>query len=324
MFFSFILNTINLLGDRTAMISRAFLIAAESSFEVLFGQLARTIYVKNPSALSRSDYSFTLEELAKYASIDDAREALITYKIESLIRESLDEWAKWLKRTVNISLDQIMADWPVAREIFIRRNMLVHTHGRITERYLSELQRAGGNIAGLSVGQSLTPSVSYLRGSLQRLIALEILLVFRVWARLEKSQIEDAANWLNTKLEFIILREMWEPACLISDSFDDTECKRSTQLNIKINGWLAHKNRDGIDRINREVSAWDVSGLNKHYSVTKKLLLNVLTENELTNAISEGVFTQFEVDTHPLFSCIRRAESLELPAAETSQTDNST
>ena len=74
----FFLDVTYRLGDRAEMISRAFLIAAESSFEVLFGQLMRVIYVKNPSALPKSDYSFTLEELANYASVHDAREALIT------------------------------------------------------------------------------------------------------------------------------------------------------------------------------------------------------------------------------------------------------
>lgn len=314
MLMSLILNLLHRLRDRTEMISRAFLIAAESSFEVLFGQLVRVVYVKNPAALPKSDYSFTLDELANFASINEAREALIVHKIESLLREGLDEWAKWLKRTVNISLDQIISDWPVTREIFIRRNMLVHTDGRITERYLSELQRAGGRIEGLSVGQSLTPSVDYIRNSLQRLIALEVLLVFKVRSRLEKSETNELANWLANKLKFLVLGERWESVCLVSDSFDCGGCTRSIQLDVKIDGWLAHKNRDGIDRIEEEVSAWDVSGLDERYVVVKKLLLNILTEEELAGVIQKRIFTQFEVSTHPLFANVRRPGSFKLMA----------
>ena len=94
--------------------------------------------------------------------MDDTKKHLVSYKIESLLRKKPDEWAKWLKRTVNTSLDQVMSDWPITREIFIRRNMLVHTDGRIAQRYLSELRRAGGSMEGLQVGQSLAPSVDYL------------------------------------------------------------------------------------------------------------------------------------------------------------------
>lgn len=322
-FYSFIMNVVHRLGNRAELISRALLIAAESSFEVLFGQLVRVIYVKNPSALPKSDYSFTLEELTRYASIDEAREALITHKIESLLRESVDDWARWLKRTINIPLDEVMPDWPVTREIFIRRNMLVHTDGRITERYLNELQRAGGTTTGRSVGQSLTPSVSYLRESLHRLIALEILLVFRVRVRADKNQREEAAGWLAGKLDFIVFRKMWDAACLLSDSFDSTECRRTTQLAVKINGWLAHKNRDGVDHIHSEVSAWDVSGLEERYSIVKKLLLDTLTDEELADAIKGNIFSQFEVSTHPLFANIRKSRSLELSPGETTQTSDS-
>jgi len=60
----------------------------------LFSHLARAIYKRNPSALARSDYSFTLEQLTSYDSIDEAREALVTHKIDALLRESVEEWGK--------------------------------------------------------------------------------------------------------------------------------------------------------------------------------------------------------------------------------------
>jgi hypothetical protein len=303
---SLILNTTHRLASKGKVTSRAFLIAAESSFEILFSQLVRVVYVKNPVALPKSDYSFTLDELARYDSIDQAREALIARKIESLIREGLDEWGKWLKRTVSVSLDSLMADWPNTREIFIRRNMLVHTDGRITTRYLDEVQRGGGSIEGLEVGQDLAPSVTYLQAALQRIVALEILLVFGVISRLEKSMINGIASWLASKLEFLVQREMWEAACLIADSFDGAACKRNIELAIKVNGWLAHKNRDGLDSISKELSSWDVSGLHERYALVKGLLLDTVTGEELMVAITQRIITQFEVSTHPLFLNVRQ------------------
>jgi len=307
---SFVLHVANRLGDRAQIVSRAFLIAAESSFEVLFGQVARAIYVKNPSALPKSDYSFTLEELSTYHSIDDARDFLITHRTEALLRESPDEWNKWLKRTINIELDKLIGDWPSTREMFIRRNILVHTEGRVTERYLRELTRVGGDSAGLRVGQSLLPSPEYLRSALQRLIALEMLLVFRVRSRLEKGELNSTSLWLSGKLDFLVTLSMWDAVSLVSDSFDTDQCPRNIQLSVKINGWIARKVRDGLDSVRHHISSWDTSGLEERYKITKKLLLDQLTVEELESVVEDGMFTRFEVSTHPLFASINQVASI--------------
>ena len=102
--------------DRNELTSRAFLITAISSFEVLFGHLVRSIHQRNPNALSKSEHAFTLEELSQYTSIDEARDSLVTRRIETLLMESVDSWAKWLTRTVNIELSTIIDDWLLTRE----------------------------------------------------------------------------------------------------------------------------------------------------------------------------------------------------------------
>jgi hypothetical protein len=127
--------------------------------------------------------------------------------------------------------------------------MLVHTKGEITERYLTERRRAGGNVEALSVGQTLAPSVRYVQESLQRLIALEVLLVFKVGSRIEKQLKDAAAEWLVGKLDFLVSREMWQSVCLIVDSFDGIGHKRDVELSVKINGWLGHKNHDDTDGV---------------------------------------------------------------------------
>lgn len=304
---SFLVEMSTHMVDRSKLTCRAFLIAAESSFEILFSQLARAIYRKNPSALARSDYAFTLEQLSSYDSIDSAREALVTQKIEALLRESVDEWGRWLKRTVNIPLDGVMEDWSTTREIFIRRNMLVHTDGVITKRYIEEVRKAGAPIEGLTIGHSLVPSVGYLRSSLERLVALEILLTFRVWSRLDKNQLNEAAGWLGGQVQRLVSRKMWTSVCLICQEFNDISCRRSIQLSVQVDGWLARKKRDGIVVIQEEVSSWDVSALDARYKTLKGLLLDSITAEELEDAAQNGHVSRFEMGTHPLFENFRES-----------------
>jgi len=120
--------------------------------------------------------------------------------------------------------------------------------------------------------KSLAPSTEYPRMSLQRLIALEVLLFFKVRARVEKIHLDEAAKWLSGKLDFLVTLSMWDAVCLVSDSFDATQSPRKTQLSVKINGWIAHANRDGLDSIRGQISEWDTSGLEERYAVTKKIL----------------------------------------------------
>jgi hypothetical protein len=96
---------------------------------------------------------------------------------------------------------------------------------------------------------------------------------------------------------------------LVSDSFNTDPCPRSIQFSVKINGWIARKVRDGLESVRDQVSAWDTLGLEERYVLTKKLLLDKLTIKELDNAIEDGIFTRFEVATHPLFATINQVAS---------------
>lgn len=299
--------SLTILTDRSRLVSRAFLIAAESSFEILFSRLAHAIYQRNPSALARSDYSFTLEQISTYASIDEARNALVTLKIEALLRESVDEWGKWLKRMINISLDNVIDDWPTMREIFSRRNMLVHTDGRISKRYLDELSRSGMSVENMNIGESLSPSVEYLQTSLQRLVALEILLTFHVWSRLHKDQLDKASQWLAGNLDFLISRKMWYSVSLIANQFGNVQCQRTIKLNVQVNGWLARKKQEGLMSIKDDVSLWDVSALEPKYRLIKNLLLDSVKPEDLEEVAHKANFTRFEIATNPLFDNCRDA-----------------
>jgi hypothetical protein len=288
---------------RESLVGRAFLIAAVSSFEILFSKLARVVCQHNPSALPKSDYAFTLEELTQYSSIDEAREVLITRRIDSLLMESIDGWAKWLGRTVSVDLSEIVGDWKVIREIFARRNILVHADGRISARYLQVLRSASIDVTGLTVGQELQVSRPYLEDALERLLALGTLLVFRIWSRLQKTGLNESAGWVVSNQNFLVRNQMWTAVQLVSDQFISVECLRSTSLALRINGWLASKRSKGVESIASEVSEWDTTGLARRYEMIKYLLLDEveLARPIVSQEIEGHRLSKFETKTHPLF-----------------------
>jgi hypothetical protein len=293
--------------DRSNLVNRASLIAAVSAFEVLFGQLVRTVCNYNPSALSRSEYSFTLEELSQFSSIDEARQALVTRKIEALLMESIDGWDKWVERTVKITFADTVGDWPLIREIFARRNILVHADGLVSKRYLEDLRRSGIS-TDAKLGELVDLSIKYISDALERLAALGMLLAFRVWTRLRKSEVDEAARWLISRQEVLIRCEMWTAVHLISSHLSSVNCRRNISLQGKTHGWLARKRINGVDAIREEVNSWDVTGLMPTYAVIRKLLINDFDgmEAAIERELKSGRIRQFQVATDPLFAEFRK------------------
>jgi hypothetical protein len=262
------------LVNRAELVSRAFQVAAVSTFEVMFGSLARSIYRRNPTALARSDYSFTLEELERYESIDEAREELINRRVDGLLADGVDGWLKWLNSTIKLDLAPKIDCWPNVREIFARRNVIVHADGKIDRRYIEILKQASISTDGLHIGDSLDHSVAKLVESLECLIATAVILAFSVWTRLDKAADEAASKWELAWQEYLVDREMWTAVRSISLHLAALPCSRATQLQGKVNGWLAQKFIAGLDSISDEVSRWDVSGLDREFCLAQSLLLD--------------------------------------------------
>jgi hypothetical protein len=294
------------------LVNRAFLIASVSSFEVLFGHLVRMVYRRNPVALSKSEHAFTLEELSQYASIQDAQEALIALKVEALLMESVDGWAKWLDRTVNIELTKIVDEWPRVREIFSRRNIIVHADGKVNDRYLRDLRAVSIDTTNLSVGQKLDLPFSYLQDSLERLLAFGILLSYAVWSRLYKSELDTAVEWALSCQENLINHRLWVGTQLISRYLESVQCRREFQLKVQINSWLARKNMNGSESIQEEMRQWDTSGLSAQYQMVKSLFLGDYrkAKNYVIKELQDGHLTRFELATNPLFSDLYSEYSL--------------
>lgn len=304
--------TQRVLPNREQLTSRAFLVTAVSSFEILFSKVVRCVYDRNPTALSKSDHAFTLEELSQFSSIEEARQALVSQKIDSLLRESVDAWLKWLQRTTNLDMSEAISFWPEVREIFARRNILVHADGCINQQYIEALQRASMDTSQLVHGEKVPLTTSYLKDSLEKLLAFGILLVFAVWTKLYKAESGQAIGWVLSCQTFLIHREMWLAISLISAHLESAKCSRAQSLSNRIDGWLAGKHLHGPDSIREAVEAWDISGLSHRYRMTKCLLLNLHDEakKHVIFALRTRQLTRFEVATNPLFSDFRLVHPL--------------
>jgi hypothetical protein len=114
--------------------------ALTSRSEWLIAQLVHLFFDTYPSAAGMSEPFFSLDTLASVQTIEDARELLIDHKVESLMRQTFDEWLQFFKTKPGLGMSYIEPDRQRIAEIFKRRNVIVHNGGRVNRIYLQEVE----------------------------------------------------------------------------------------------------------------------------------------------------------------------------------------
>jgi len=136
--------------------SLAYLVTELESY--LKGVL-KTSFEKKPMLLATCKKSINYEELTKYSSIEDVREDIIEKEIYAILYRDIEEISRYFEQKFNIKLSEL-TDWETFKEVFYRRNIIVHNSGIVN------------NIYRLKTGykakkKSLEVSYSYLNKSIQ-------------------------------------------------------------------------------------------------------------------------------------------------------------
>ncbi|MER5436768.1 hypothetical protein [Streptomyces sp. NPDC002588] len=295
-------------GSHEDLLRSSLLVSAVSSFEVLFGQIARKVYSVNSAALNDSDHSFTLQELAEFKSLDDAREYLIERRISSLLRDSIESWEKWLKRaTGGVSMESLQINWPTVREAFARRNLIVHTGGVVNQIYLSIVQKLDLGAGGIPSGGRLKVEEDYLDAVLQELLALGRILSCTVGSKLHKSDQERFTRAATMTMQDLSKKRAWracESLCLYVLTRD---ISREQEMRARVSLWLTRKNLRGLESVREEVERWDTSGLTKTLAHCKSVLLeDEEAVAEVRALLDGGQLTKFELIADPLYENVAR------------------
>ncbi|NUV78159.1 hypothetical protein [Streptomyces fungicidicus] len=292
-------------GSKDALLRKSLLVSAISTFEVLFAQVARTIYSVNTSSLNDSEHSFTLQELADFGTLDDAREYLIEKRVSTLLRESIDGWEKWLKRSCGgVSMESFPVFWPLIRESFARRNLLVHTGGVVNQLYLSVVAKLSiPDSANIRAGVRLDVDEDYLDWVLQELLALGHILICTVGAKLYKKEGElfsQAAVFASRDFSLWRANHASKAVCNYALS---SQLSRKDEMMMRVRRWLSIKETEGLEGIRTEIEGWDTSGLGLPISHCKAVLLDDLNRSQemVEKLINQGDLSRFEVAVDPLY-----------------------
>jgi hypothetical protein len=186
----------------------------------------------------------------------------------------------------------------------------------IDRRYIDTLKALHLDVASkMEVGQEVTNSKIYVDNSIQLILSLGLSLIYFTWTKLYPKTRAEAAKWLLARQEFALYEEMWVTVQEIAMHLKDARAARSIRYKSEVCGWIAQKEKYGVDTIRDEVDQWDVSGLDIEYVVYKALLLGELEEatSLIKTNMGRSPFTKYALAVHPIFRELRASGLIPAP-----------
>ncbi|WP_426736893.1 hypothetical protein [Plantibacter sp. 2H11-2] len=257
---------------RSPIFHAAMLTSTVSRFEAHLAMLASDFFHTAPASLnqvSREEAKeFSLADLQNLGSVDAAIQAAIESRINKLQFGSISDWKGFFKDKLKVDLS-LLCDWDEVREIYERRNCVVHHNGVASQRYVAAVSN------GITVGDILEVDAAYTSRAVVVLEALGTLLLAAVWRKLGADA--DGPNmFLNRVAYDAMLAERWQYSQVLNENILANARDESEKHVAQVNVWLTLKNIHGLEYIRADVEGWDLSASNDRYLLAQAALLNEL------------------------------------------------
>ncbi len=196
--------------------------------------------------LSEKSISYS-ELLAFESNFEEIKERFINKEIEEFMRLPLSDWYKSFEKKHNVTFCFDNDDFARFKEIYYRRNLIVHN-----QRIVNEIYKKGVTNSSCELGDKLPINEEYIE---QALLLTRKILIKTVW-KLRKTS--DAINELITYLfEYgyaCMKNGEWELAeyiyVLLLEEDQQTDVDKSCE---KVNRYIALKNLYGVETIEEEI-----------------------------------------------------------------------
>lgn len=300
------------------LIPRSYIVSLISLFDAYIGNLIRNIYTICPEKLSSSEQTISFAELVSFGNLEEAKEAIIETKIESILRNSHHEQFDLIAKELGVSTLKKFENWPRFIEITQRRNLFVHTNAIVSSQYLRICKKHKvSGIEELSKGDKLDVNRDYFENAFTIFYEIAVKLsqiVLRVLLGKKEGVIEELDSILISIIFDLISEKRYKIAIELSDfaltnNFKHTDANRIYMI---LNMAQAYKWSGNNEKCAEILQKEDSSAWNNELQMAKKILLD---RNEEAIKLMEAIGSQskiFNVDayrTWPIFNKIRSTET---------------
>jgi hypothetical protein len=261
------------------VVPRSFLVALVSQFDAFVGDFLKSLFISRPELLEASERTLTFSELSKFGSLERAREYILEKEVETLLRKSHIEQFAWLEKKFGISLRAGLSIWPTFIELTERRNLYVHTAGRVSSQYLEVCKSNEVNeviSSEIKVGDELMISDHYFKNAHAALYEIGVKLGQVLWRKLLPSQAADADSHLTNIIVSLLKDGSYDLATVLSEFANCTFKKRFSseryRLVFLVNNALAYYLKGDKKGCEQILSQQDWSALSGEFKLAEQVL----------------------------------------------------
>lgn len=273
-------------------------------FEEFIADFFKSLYLYFP-AKYLDGQSITFSEISQLG-VEEVKKNIVNREIDLLMRKSYTEWFKIIEEH-KITLLECEKEIDALKEIYARRNILVHNSGIVNSSYLNNVKNSAHK-----TGDRLNADREYLENAFN-IVKKIINVIFIKTKKLNKcsaSEILDEAfavgySEMNNE-HFVVSAKIFDVLR------NDREQKTNDKLMSTVNYWLSMKEVCGLENLREDIENWDTSALNNKFIVAKLALLERYEETtELLGIMlqkNEDSFRAKCIEEWPLFKKYRASE----------------
>jgi hypothetical protein len=186
-----------------------------SLYDAYLGSLIECLLVEKTQLLTLSERTVTVGELLEFDDLGAVKRHLVEKEVESVLRQSHTEQFDWLERKFDIKLRQDLPAWPKFIELTERRNLFVHTGGRVSSQYLKVCKKHGVDCSGVQQAERLKVTPAYFREGYRTILEIGVKLSQVLWRKLypeergqADQQLSDISFMLLTEERYVLARTL--------------------------------------------------------------------------------------------------------------------
>lgn len=288
--------------DSVPDIGNNVLVAAFGTFEASIQEVIKGFFHARPQAINAREVEFTLEQLLRFSSVEDARQEAVAARVERTMFGGFDTWEKFFRDSLKLELKDLALDWDATIEAVERRHVLVHHGGRISRRYQQRIERTS------NVGDPLPTGTRRTSIALDNLFVLGLSLVWETWRKVDSATFKDA-DLVQQSYELLVdqryaaARHVGELAYRIAPD--------ALQREMAYCNALIGRRRSNDDSVDQAIATWDVSALAMKFAIAKLALARQFAEVSklLPVALERKELEASNVLSWPLFHEYRKSDA---------------
>lgn len=293
--------------NKYAEMSRSFcdetIIMLLVKFENVVSEIFKLLFEKYPNKYLNNK-AITYAEILSLAD-NDVKKYIVNELVENTMRESLDDWMKILKsHGMDFDKYEIFDGF---REIYYRRNIIVHNSSRVNNQYVEGLKHTKISVGNIKKGSILISDKKYVENAFNTVECFIFAIFIECKRFVDK---EDLAEYFNSI--FLCAFKLMEQGNYVTSEFvfkflENENTVESVRMMSKVNRWISQKELYGLNKISKEINDTDFSAKDQQYILAKYILLD---EYDKAFEILEDLFPN-KISAHaikewPLFSNFRK------------------